>query len=408
MPAKTEFITTGAILKCSEGTLPTPMKVTSNTSIKIGGFYAANEKDKVPIVNISPFGICLKLTKSTPIPCVPSPLQWEDTASLKIKGANALMFKSCINCSIGGKIEIVTSGQGPNSPEAIAELQELEKQTQEQLETIKQQDEAVGESGFFEGMIPLWGSGRDLINAVQTGDVIGGILSVGFLAWDVVSIAAGIVTFGGATVVMQGVKGALRGGIKAVLKRGSKAVVKQVAKQVTQGAELAKTIAKHADDLIPFGKKMATGKAKGVAEEVMSSIKQLLPDKPPANMSNAQKGIYGEHVGDIHMHNQGHSKMDGNLTKSTDAPKGKGIDGVWKGANPPPEYIISEAKYGSSKLGKTKDGKQMSDKWIDNRLDKSVGKREADKIRRAKLKGNVEKQLLNIDDKGNVITTILK
>lgn len=404
MPAETEFITTGAILKCSDGTLPTSMKVTSNTSIKIGGFYAANENDKNPITNITPFGICLKLTKSTPVPCTPSFTAWEDTASLKIKGGHALMFKSCINCNVGGKIEIVTSGQGPSSPEAIAKLQEHEKETQTQLEDIQKQNEAVGEAGFFEGMIPLWGSGRDLINAVQTGDTIGGILSVGFLAWDIVSIGAGIVTFGGATVVMQGVKGALRGGIKAVLKRGSKAVVNKVAKQVARSSELAKTIAKHADDMIPFGKKMATGKAKGV----VAKIKQLLPDKPPSKMTNAQKGVYGEHVGDIHMHNQGHTKMDGSLTKSTDTPKGRGIDGVWKGANPPPEYIISEAKYGSGKLGKTKDGKQMSDKWIDNRLDKAVGRKEADKIRRAKLKGNVEKQLLNIDDKGNVLMTILK
>jgi len=246
-----------------------------------------------------------------------------------------------------------------------------------------------------------------LVNAIQTGDVIGGILSVGFLAWDVVSIAAGIVTFGGATVVMQGVKGALRGGIKAVLKRGSKAVVKQVAKQVAQGAELAKAIAKHTDDLIPFGKKMATGKAKGVTEEVVEKVKQLIPDKPPANMDNARKGIYGEHVADVHVHNQGHTKLNGDLTKSTDAPKGKGIDGVWKGANPPPEYIITEAKYGSSKLGRTKDGKQMSDKWIDKRIEKAVGKKEAIKIRSAMRRGQVEKQLINVDKVGKVTVEIL-
>ena len=43
--------------------------------------------------------------------------------------------------------------------------------------------------------------------------------------------------------------------------------------------------------------------------------------------------------------------------------------------------MIVDAKYGSSRLGNTLDGKEMSANWIDNRLDKDLGKDKADAIR---------------------------
>ena len=44
----------------------------------------------------------------------------------------------------------------------------------------------------------------------------------------------------------------------------------------------------------------------------------------------------------------------------------KGIDGLYENANPNSniKYVIDEAKFGSSQLGKTKDGRQMSDGWL--------------------------------------------
>ena len=64
------------------------------------------------------------------------------------------------------------------------------------------------------------------------------------------------------------------------------------------------------------------------------------------------------------------------------APTHQGIDGVYYKSNGHPPYIIGEAKYGSSKLGSTKDGMQMSDTWINgsNRLVNAVGKDVADDI----------------------------
>ena len=52
----------------------------------------------------------------------------------------------------------------------------------------------------------------------------------------------------------------------------------------------------------------------------------------------------------------------------------KGIDGVYYNPNGHPPYIISEAKFNTSRLSKgLADGTdQMDFEWIDKRLDKAV------------------------------------
>ena len=247
MPNDLEYVVSGALLQCNQGTLPTPFQGTSNTHITISGSIVATEMDKVTGANIKPFGICQMLSKSNPVPCVPAPTLWQNTYPVKVKGGKTLLYKSCINCTVGGKIEFMTSGQVPLSPEDQTKLDALSKESEEEVQKANKDADAVGESGFFEGMIPLWGSGRDLINSVQTGDVLGGILAVGFLAWDVVSIVVGIASFGAGTVAMQGMKGALRGGIKSILKQGVKAVEKQISKKILNAKLLAKAIGKNAD-----------------------------------------------------------------------------------------------------------------------------------------------------------------
>ena len=163
--------------------------------------------------------------------------------------------------------------------------------------------------------------------------------------------------------------------------------------------------------LIPSMGAMAMKAAGGALRKVKKlkkkKLKKLKPKVPPKNMTNAQKGVFGEHVSDIHMHNQGHSKLNGTLTNVDDAPIGNGIDGVWK-KNPPPGFIITETKYGSSRLGDTLDGKQMSDKWINNRLDKAVGPEQAREIEKAMAKGQVEKRLLHVDENGKVTEKMLE
>ncbi len=128
---------------------------------------------------------------------------------------------------------------------------------------------------------------------------------------------------------------------------------------------------------------------------------------PIAQASTAEKGIFGEYCADQVMQSLGFQKMNGPMTQLTDSPKGPGIDGVYKNSNPPPAYVIAEAKYGTSKLGMTKSGKQMSPKWIDQRLNKAVGSRAADQIRLATRRGEVQRVVLNVDQNGGVTPTIL-
>lgn len=89
----------------------------------------------------------------------------------------------------------------------------------------------------------------------------------------------------------------------------------------------------------------------------------------------------------------------------------KGIDGVYENSTPLPKFVINEAKFGSSKLGYTQDGEQMSTRWLlgGKRLEKFFphtpkGRAQVKEVRDAIINGEVELVLSQIDDKGNVTT----
>jgi hypothetical protein len=136
----------------------------------------------------------------------------------------------------------------------------------------------------------------------------------------------------------------------------------------------------------------------------------------PRLSSNAQKGIYGEHLSDAYMRAQGHQKLNdgGAPTPLPPVPaRGQGIDGVWKHHCPPPDYIITEAKYDTAQLAMTKrDGKQMSDKWIlsSRRLKRALQDEDeaAEVIRAMKRVGRVEKRLHHIDVNGKLTDNHLR
>jgi hypothetical protein len=153
--------------------------------------------------------------------------------------------------------------------------------------------------------------------------------------------------------------------------------------------------------------------------DVVGHRSPLLPGRPgrPSRPGYAQvddgistvdQGVDGEAQADTYMDEGGFQKLDGDLVKAGDDPLGKGIDGVWKNTNPPPEYVITEAKYGSSRLGTLKDGtKQMSDKWVSDRLGDAVGEDTELQIRDAEARGQVEKWLLQVDENGNVTKSVI-
>jgi len=115
--------------------------------------------------------------------------------------------------------------------------------------------------------------------------------------------------------------------------------------------------------------------------------------------TNAQKGSYGEIDMDIWAtKREGWEKIDhgGQRTRYGD-PIEKGIDGVYRDRDSG-KYIIAEAKYGSSRLGMTAHGPQMSEKWIKNRLKKAVGEKRAEEI----LDHGYERRIYRVNELGAV------
>lgn len=120
--------------------------------------------------------------------------------------------------------------------------------------------------------------------------------------------------------------------------------------------------------------------------------------------STQEKGNYGEMKTDQDLREKGCERLSNDMVTDIDNPGHQGIDGVYYNPDGHPQYIIVDAKYGSAQLSETSDGKQMSDNWIDKRLDDAVGKEKADEIRMEKLENpeNVGAYVSHVDESGNV------
>src|SRR5690625_1965680 len=142
----------------------------------------------------------------------------------------------------------------------------------------------------------------------------------------------------------------------------------------------------------------------------------------PKKASTKQKGNFGEIVSSDNILNNQSLKEAGYDLKpiGRNAPSGiddkivRGIDGLYENTNPnsPIKYVIDEAKFGSGRLGKTKDGKQMSNDWLTgestgrSRIYKVVDKDEflTFEITDALERNAVERVLSKVDANGNVKT----
>ena len=183
------------------------------------------------------------MANGVPTPCVPAPTMWQDTYEAKVGGGKALLKMSCIQCTTGqGKIEFITSGQAPLPPDVVADMQSAQKEGNEALAKAHQEADAVGEAGLVEGLIPIWGSGRDLIHAAQTGDGWGIGLNSLFLVWDAFSVVAGVVSFGAATAAMMGAKAGVRTALKAAGKVVLSAAKKKGANFLSKSAKIFKNL----------------------------------------------------------------------------------------------------------------------------------------------------------------------
>lgn len=101
----------GALCACNQGAAPTPLTVTSQSILSIANMTVATVMDNVPMVNITPFGICQQLTKmasGVPTPCVPAPTgPWTPGSKVEqIMSFAMLTADSQLSCGVGGQITI--------------------------------------------------------------------------------------------------------------------------------------------------------------------------------------------------------------------------------------------------------------------------------------------------------------
>ena len=116
-----QYVYNGVLLRCDKGVIPTPFTVLPRPS-RIRGQFQAHELDKVPMLNIKPFGVCA----ITHAPCMPAPIMWtgvhQGALRLGPMHAHPLLESSTCQCGLGGKISIVMppalGGGGAPAPTA--------------------------------------------------------------------------------------------------------------------------------------------------------------------------------------------------------------------------------------------------------------------------------------------------
>ncbi|MGF1706665.1 hypothetical protein [Enterovibrio baiacu] len=180
------------------------------------------------------------------------------------------------------------------------------------------------------------------------------------------------------------------------------------------------------DDLAAALNKQADEYAPSYRADVNArTVHELDPSVATVNpriLTRSQKGLYGEIISDNYMLNRRHENMlpvDRQVRSLEDAPRGRGIDGIYRNANPPPPFIITETKYRTTSdtyidsdgvarttLLPTTRGttnypaaKQMSDDWILPRLADDLGDAQARQVRNQ----GFDRWLMIVDESGEVV-----
>lgn len=139
---------------------------------------------------------------------------------------------------------------------------------------------------------------------------------------------------------------------------------------------------------------ISTGRSQDIGHsEISSSVKIEMQNSVISQVERGEKtldttqekGNYGEMKTDQVLREQGYSRISNETVTSLQDTVRKGIDGVYENVDGKPPILIVDSKYGTAQLSETLDGKQMSENWINERLDESVGKEKADEIRKAEI-----------------------
>lgn len=138
----------------------------------------------------------------------------------------------------------------------------------------------------------------------------------------------------------------------------------------------------------------------------------------PRILSRTKKGLYGEIISDEYMAKLGHASLLPSSRRVRDlesVPRGRGLDGVYLNAKPPPKYIVTETKYreggkfidrdgtaSDKALSQTRTmGKQMSEPWIKANLEREYGAENAGLMKDI-IKNGYLSLLMIVDESGKV------
>lgn len=172
-------------------------------------------------------------------------------------------------------------------------------------------------------------------------------------------------------------------------------LAKEIPNLNTNLADLDKSMVKELAEKTKNPETIIDEKQKDVIKSVESGEKCL--------DNTDEKGNYGEMKVDQDLKEKGYTRISKDVVTSLDEPGHQGIDGIYYNEEGIPQYIVVDAKYNTAKLNpETVDGKQMSENWINKRLDVAVGKETADKIRMEKLlnPNNVESYVAHVSTDG--------
>lgn len=169
-----------------------------------------------------------------------------------------------------------------------------------------------------------------------------------------------------------------------------------------------------------FGREDALQKINKLSEFGINRQKKIIkileesPEGTIAQLSNLQKGNYGEMKTDIDLEKDGRYQRVSNFRVTSLKDKGHhGIDGIYKNMNPPPDFIIVESKYLGAEeavnesfaptMSKVKNGRQMDSEWIKkNLLDSIADEQLLEEIRISIRRKRVDSVAAKIDKKGNI------
>jgi len=184
-----KYVMDGAYLSCDKGVIPTRFMVTPKP-VLLYDAQIANEADRIPMVNILPFGVC----SVTRTPCMPAPIMWDRVADTGVTalGARPLLDTSKCMCGVGGKINIHFNKEAANA--AVALDQKLDK-----VDEVADAAEEASSWAFWGGL--ALGIGGALLVATGVGAPLGAAMmtGAGYLMTTSTVLATGAAVARGAT-----------------------------------------------------------------------------------------------------------------------------------------------------------------------------------------------------------------